>query len=63
MPPAKKQRKVIKAFDEMGQIGKRPALMDDIFKVDYLLSVFSVLPNVEPDWKKQVNTLPLPVFL
>ena len=56
-PHTKKQRRVIKAFDEMGQIGKRPALMDDIFKEDYLLSVFSVLPDVEPDWQKQVNTM------
>ena len=57
MPHTKKQRRVIKAFDEMGQIGKRPAVMDDIFKVDYLLSVFSVLGEVEPDWRIQVNTM------
>ena len=56
-PHTKKQRRVIKAFDEMGQIGKRPALMDDIFKEDYLLSVFSVLSEVEPDWRKQVNNM------
>ena len=56
-PETKKQRKLIKAFDEMGQIGKRPALMDDVFKVDCLLFVFSVLSHVEPDWGKQVNTM------
>ena len=57
MPHAKKPRTVIKAFDDMGLRGNRTRSMDDIFKEDYLLSVFSVLPNVEPDWQKQVNTM------
>ena len=57
MPPAKKQRKVIKAFDDMSLRGNRARSMDDVFKEDYLLSVFSVLPDVEPDWQKQVNTM------
>ena len=57
MPQAKRKRTVIKAYDEMGQSGKRHRAMDDIFKVDYLSSVFSVLGEVEPDWRKQVNTM------
>ena len=57
MPQTKKQRKVIKAFDDMGLRGNRTRSMDDVFKEDYLLSVFSVLPDVEPDWRKEVNTM------
>ena len=57
MPHAKKHRTVIKAFDDMGLRGNRTRSMDDVFKEDYLLSVFSVLPDVEPDWQKQVNTM------
>ena len=57
MPQAKRKRTVIKAYDEMGQSGKRHRSMDDLFKVDYLLSVFSVLSQVEPDWRKQVNNM------
>ena len=48
---------IIKAFDEVGQLGKTTRSMDDIFKVDYLLSVFAVLGQVEPQWEKQINNM------
>ena len=57
VPSAKKQRAVIKAFNEKDEFLKCPSSMENIFKFDYMLSVFSVLGQVEPDWRKQVNNI------
>ena len=57
IPIAKKQRVIITAFDEVGEIYKRSASMDDVFKMYYVLCVFSRLEQVEPDWRKQVDNI------
>ena len=57
VPSAKKQRVVVKAFNEKDEFLKHPSSMENIFKFDYMLSVFSVLGQVEPDWRKQVNNI------
>ena len=54
---AAKQPTIIKAYDYRGQIGKRPKLIDDVFKLLYVDAAFSALTKVQPDWQKSVNTM------
>ena len=56
-PSVKKQRAIITAFDEVGEIYKRSASIDDVFKMYYVLCVFSGLGQLELDWRKQVHNI------